>query len=235
MATSEVCTDAWQRNEQPKVWQEGIDTVYNHPLFSNQHNLDSIKSVLRKEYFFANAIGSVKFVGYDNDKNAAPKRLKSKKKAKKKVTKKKIAKKVTKKKATKKKAKKKATKKKATKKKVAKKKAKKKATKKKATKKKAAKKKTTKKKAAKKKTKRKPNAAFMRPLTPSAALAAVIGRSPIPRNQVVKKLWQYIKKHDLQDAKNRRNINADSKLKPVFGKNQVSMFEMTKIVSKHLK
>ena len=137
-----------------------------------------------------------------------------------------------KKKATRKKA----TKKKATKKKATKKVAKKKTTKKKATK-KAAKKATKKaatKKTAKKKTKRKPNAAFMRPLTPSAALAAVIGSKPIPRTQVVKKLWQYIKKNKLQDTKNRRNINADSKLRPVFGKNTVSMFEMTKIVSKHL-
>ncbi|MBK9037757.1 MAG: hypothetical protein IPL83_01135 [Bdellovibrionales bacterium] len=119
---------------------------------------------------------------------------------------------------------------------------KKKATKKKATK-KAAKKVTKKataktakatKKVAKAKTKRKPNPAFMRPLQPSAALAAVIGSGPIPRTQVVKKLWAYIKKHNLQDAKNKRNINADAKLKTVFGKNTVSMFEMTKIVSKHL-
>ncbi len=119
---------------------------------------------------------------------------------------------------------------------------KKKATKKKATK-KAAKKVTKKataktakatKKVAKVKTKRKPNPAFMRPLQPSAALAAVIGSGPIPRTQVVKKLWAYIKKHNLQDAKNKRNINADAKLKTVFGKNTVSMFEMTKIVSKHL-
>lgn len=100
-----------------------------------------------------------------------------------------------------------------------------------------AKKATTKKKVAKKtttKTKRKPNAAFMRPLTPSAALAAVIGAKAIPRTQVVKKLWQYIKSNGLQDSKNRRNINADMKLKPIFGKNTVSMFEMTKLVSKHL-
>jgi upstream activation factor subunit UAF30 len=75
----------------------------------------------------------------------------------------------------------------------------------------------------------------MKPLEPSAALAAVVGSKPLPRTQVVKKLWAYIKKNNLQDAKNRRNINADSKLKPVFGKAQVSMFEMTKIVSKHLK
>lgn len=84
-------------------------------------------------------------------------------------------------------------------------------------------------------TKRKPNASFMKPLTPSTALAAVIGATAIPRTQVVKKLWDYIKKNKLQDAKNRRNINADAKLKPVFGKATVSMFEMTKLVSKHLK
>lgn len=83
--------------------------------------------------------------------------------------------------------------------------------------------------------KRKPNAAFMKPLTPSALLAAVIGAAPVPRTEVVKKLWAYIKKFNLQDSKNRRNINADDKLKPIFGKNQVSMFEMTKLVSKHLK
>ena len=134
-------------------------------------------------------------------------------------------------------AKKKATKKvakKATKKKVAKKATKKKVAKK-ATKKKVAKK-ATKKVAKKAKTKRKPNAAFMRPLTPSKELAEIVGANPLPRTQVVKKLWEYIKKHNLQDAKNRRNINADAKLKPVFsGKKQVSMFEMTKLVSKHLK
>ncbi len=84
-------------------------------------------------------------------------------------------------------------------------------------------------------TKRKPNPAFMKPLTPSTSLAAVIGASPMPRTQVVKKLWDYIKKNKLQDAKNRRNINADDKLKALFGKATVSMFEMTKIVSKHLK
>lgn len=83
--------------------------------------------------------------------------------------------------------------------------------------------------------KRKPNAAFMKPLTPSSALAAIVGASPMPRTQVVKKMWDYIKKHGLQDAKNRRNINADDKLKPIFGKATVSMFEMTKLVSKHLK
>lgn len=165
---------------------------------------------------------------------AKKKKATKKKTAKKKTAKKKVAKKkVAKKKATKKKAtKKKATKKKAAKKKTAKKKTAKKATKKKATKKKAAKKKT---KAKKTKTKRKPNAAFMKPLTPSAELAAIVGSKPLPRTQVVKKLWVYIKKNDLQDSKNRRNINADANLKKVFGKNQVSMFEMTKLVSKHLK
>ena len=97
-------------------------------------------------------------------------------------------------------------------------------------------KKATKKKVAKKtKSKRKPNAAFMRPLTPSTALAAVVGAKAIPRTQVVKKLWQYIRTHDLQDSKNRRNINADDKLRPIFGKGTVSMFEMTKLVSKHLR
>ena len=83
--------------------------------------------------------------------------------------------------------------------------------------------------------KRKPNAAFMKPLTPSTMLAAVVGAAPLPRTEVVKKLWAYIKKNNLQDAKNRRNINADDKLKPIFGKGTVSMFEMTKLVSKHLK
>ena len=167
--------------------------------------------------------------------------------AKKKATKKKAAKKKVAKKATKKAAKKKTTKK-AAKKKVAKK-ATKKAAKKKTTKKaakkkvakkatkKAAKKKTTKKaakKKVKKKTKRKPNAAFMKPLVPSEKLAAVIGNKPVPRTQVVKKLWEYIKKNGLQDQKNRRNINADDKLKAVFGKGTVSMFEMNKLVNKHL-
>ena len=91
------------------------------------------------------------------------------------------------------------------------------------------------KKAAKKAAKRKPNAAFMKALTVSPALAAVIGSGPYPRTEVVKKLWVYIKKNNLQDAKNRRAINADDKLKPVFGgKGQVSMFDMTKLVSKHL-
>lgn len=84
------------------------------------------------------------------------------------------------------------------------------------------------------KTARKPNAAFMKPLKPSAELAAVIGAEPLPRTEVTKKIWEYIKKHDLQDAKNRRNINADAKLRPIFGKDQVSMFEMTKLISVHL-
>ena len=85
------------------------------------------------------------------------------------------------------------------------------------------------------KTARKPNAAFMKPLTPSATLAAVIGAEPAPRTEVTKKIWEYIKKHDLQDPANRRNINADDKLRPIFGKEQVSMFELTKLVSAHLK
>ena len=117
--------------------------------------------------------------------------------------------------------------------------AKKKATKKAAAKttKKAAPKKAAPKKAAPKKaaTKRKPNAAFMRALTPSTALAAIVGATPLPRTEVVKKLWAYIRKNGLQDNQNRRNINADDKLKPIFGKGTVSMFEMTKLVSKHLK
>ncbi|MGE0763785.1 MAG: SWIB/MDM2 domain-containing protein [Bdellovibrionales bacterium] len=96
-------------------------------------------------------------------------------------------------------------------------------------------KKATKKATKKAGTKRKPNMAFMKPLTPSSALAAIVGASPLPRTEVVKKLWAYIKKNKLQDAKNRRNINADAKLKPIFGKGTVSMFEMTKIVSKHLR
>jgi chromatin remodeling complex protein RSC6 len=90
---------------------------------------------------------------------------------------------------------------------------------------------------AKKKTSpRKPNAAFMRPVTPSDTLAEVVGSKPIPRTEVTKKLWAYIKKNGLQDKKNRRNINADAPLKAVFGgKGTVNMFEMTKLVSKHLK
>jgi chromatin remodeling complex protein RSC6 len=115
------------------------------------------------------------------------------------------------------------------------------AAKKKAAKKGAAKKATKKaapKKAAKKaapKKKRAANPAFMKPMKPSAALAVIVGDKPLPRSQVAKGLWVYIKKHKLQDAKNRRMINADAALKAVFGgKSSVSMFEMTKLVSKHL-
>ena len=135
----------------------------------------------------------------------------------------------TAKKATKKPAAKKAT-------------AKKPAAKKPAAKKPAAKKATAKKPAAKKAAakkpaaKRKPNAAFMKAMTPSAVLAAVIGATPMPRTEVTKKIWDYIKKNKLQDAVNRRLINADEKLRAVFGgKGKVSMFEMTKLVSNHLK
>jgi chromatin remodeling complex protein RSC6 len=101
----------------------------------------------------------------------------------------------------------------------------------------AAKKAPAKKPAAKKSTaKRKPNAAFMKPMTPSAMLAAVVGAMPMPRTDVTKKIWDYIKKNKLQDSINRRLINADEKLRAVFGgKKQVSMFEMTKLVSNHLK
>ena len=118
------------------------------------------------------------------------------------------------------------------------------ATKKKAAKKAAAKKSAVKKpaakkaakKVAKKKSARKPSAAFMKPLTPSAELAAVVGSKPLPRTEVVKKIWVYIKANKLQDSKNRRMINADAKLKSVFsGKGQVSMFDMAKHLSKHLK
>jgi upstream activation factor subunit UAF30 len=108
--------------------------------------------------------------------------------------------------------------------------------------KKAAKKKTVKRPAAKKKApakkaaKRKPNAAFMKPMQPSAQLALVVGSAPLPRTEVTKKLWGYIKRKGLQDAKERRMINADDALKPIFnGKAKVSMFDMTKLVNKHLK
>jgi chromatin remodeling complex protein RSC6 len=85
------------------------------------------------------------------------------------------------------------------------------------------------------KTKRKPNAAFMRPMKPDEARAAVVGAKPLPRTQITKKLWSYIKRNKLQDKVNRRNINADDKLRKVFnGKRTVSMFEMTKLVSKHI-
>ena len=82
--------------------------------------------------------------------------------------------------------------------------------------------------------KRKPNAAFMKPVQPSAALSEVVGSKPIPRTEVTKKLWAYIKRKGLQDKKNRRMIHADDALKPIFKKDQVNMFEMTKLVSKHL-
>ena len=102
--------------------------------------------------------------------------------------------------------------------------------------KKAAPKKAAKKAAPKKKTARKPNAAFMKAMTPSADLAAVVGAGALPRTEVTKKVWAYIKKNGLQDAKNKREINADDKLKKVFGgKGKVNMFEMTKLVNKHLK
>jgi upstream activation factor subunit UAF30 len=82
---------------------------------------------------------------------------------------------------------------------------------------------------------RKPNPAFMKPLTPSSQLAKIVGTSPLPRTEVTKKLWGYIKKNNLQDPSNKRNINADAALKPVFaGKSTVNMFEMTKLVAKHL-
>jgi upstream activation factor subunit UAF30 len=83
--------------------------------------------------------------------------------------------------------------------------------------------------------KRTPSAAFMKPMTPSSQLAAVVGSSPLPRTEVTKKLWAYIKRNGLQDSKNRRAINADEKLRPVFGgKSQVTMFDMTKLVNRHL-
>jgi upstream activation factor subunit UAF30 len=147
-----------------------------------------------------------------------------KKITKKKVTKKKVAKKVTKKKVIKKVAKKKVAKKKVAKKKVA--------------KKKVAKKATKKKVVAKAKDplpSRKNNEAFMKPLSPSKALSEIVGHEPIPRTEIVKRLWAYIKQHKLQDPSNKRNIMADSKLRKVFnGRKSVSMFEMTKLVANHL-
>ena len=118
------------------------------------------------------------------------------------------------------------------------------ATKKKSAKKKSAGKKSSAKKSSAKKrpgkkksaSKRVPSAAFMKPMTPSAQLAAVVGSNPMPRTEVTKKLWGYIKRKGLQDSKNRRMINADDNLRPVFGgSKQVSMFEMTRLVNKHLK
>lgn len=143
--------------------------------------------------------------------------------------------------AKKKATKKKATKKKATKKKATKKKAKKAAPKKKtASKRRAAPRKGQPRKAAAKakaaRKPRKPNPAFMKPMTPSAELGAVVGDRAMPRTEVTKKLWDYIKKNGLQDSENRRMINADDRLAPIFGgRKKVSMFEMTKLVSKHLK
>ena len=95
-------------------------------------------------------------------------------------------------------------------------------------------KKAAKKASPKKKSARKPNAAFMAPLTPSGQLGEVIGSKPLPRTEAVKKIWDYIKKNNLQDKANRRMINADEKLRPLFGKDQVSMFDLAKILSKHL-
>ena len=99
-------------------------------------------------------------------------------------------------------------------------------------------KRTTKKRTTKRKSsgkKRAPNPAFMRPMQPSSNLAAVIGSGAVPRTQVISKLWQYIKRHDLQDSKNRRAINADEKLRPLFGgRSQVTMFDLAKIANKNL-
>ncbi|RYZ26778.1 MAG: hypothetical protein EOO10_14605 [Chitinophagaceae bacterium] len=89
-------------------------------------------------------------------------------------------------------------------------------------------------KGAAKKSARKPNAAFMAPLTPNSALAEVIGNKPMPRTEIVKKVWDHIKKNGLQDQKNKRMINADAKLKPLFGKAQISMFELAKIVNDNI-
>jgi chromatin remodeling complex protein RSC6 len=115
------------------------------------------------------------------------------------------------------------------------KKAAKKASPKKAAPKKAAPKKAAKKAAPKKKSARKPNAAFMAPLTPAPALAAVIGDKPLPRTEIIKKIWEYIKKSGSQDKNNRRMINADAKTKALFGKNQISMFDLAKIVNNNVK
>ncbi len=154
-------------------------------------------------------------------KKPARKAAAKKSPAKKATTRKTTAKKIVKKAATKKPAAKKTVKKAVTKKAAVKKVVK-----------KAAPKKAAPKKVA---TKRKPNAAFMRPMTLSAELQAIVGAKPIPRTEVTKKLWVYIKKHDLQDPTNRRMIVADDKLKGIFGKKKlVSMFEMTKLVSKHM-
>jgi upstream activation factor subunit UAF30 len=163
-----------------------------------------------KELITLSLITPEDFMAKKTTKKAAPKKATAKKAAPKKAT----AKKAAPKKATAKKVATKTT-----------------------TKKVVAAKTTTKKVAApKKKTARKPNAAFMKPLNPSKELAEIVGAAPIPRTEVIKKVWQYIKKFNLQDSKNRRAINADEKLKAVFGgKKQVTMFEMTKLVSNHLK
>ena len=114
--------------------------------------------------------------------------------------------------------------------------AKKPAAKKPAAKKPAAKKPAVKKPAVKQKIKRKPNPSFMQPVQPNTTLGAVVGNKPLPRTQITKKIWAYIKKNNLQDTQNKRMINADEKLKAIFdGKKQVSMFEMTKLVNKHMK
>jgi chromatin remodeling complex protein RSC6 len=166
-------------------------------------------------------------------KKAAKKTAAKKSPAKKAPAKKPVAKKAPAKKAAAKKA---PAKKAPAKKPVAKKATAKKAPAKKAVAKKAVAKKAPAKKAAKKAPakKRTPNAAFMKPLTPSAALAAVVGSTPLARTEVVSKLWTYIKKHALQDKVNKRNINADDKLKAVFGKSQVTMFELASLIGKHL-
>lgn len=159
--------------------------------------------------------------------------------AKKRTTKKAAKRKTARKAAPKKKTKKAAMKKKAPAKKKTARKTVKKAAKKKVAKKTAAKKAAKKKAAPKKKiakVKRKPNPAFMKPLTPSEALSAIVGANALPRTEVTKKVWAYIKKHGLQDNVNRRMINADDNLKKVFGgKAKVDMFQMTKLVNKHLK
>ena len=105
-----------------------------------------------------------------------------------------------------------------------------------AAKKSGAKKSTAKRKSVKKASgkKRTPNAAFMKPMQPSSQLSAIVGSSPLPRTEITKKLWQYIKRKNLQDPKARRMINADENLRPIFKKDQVSMFDMTKLVNKHL-
>ena len=91
------------------------------------------------------------------------------------------------------------------------------------------------KKTAAKKSARKPNAAFMAPLQPDDTLAAVVGNKPLPRTEIVKKVWDHIKKNNLQDKNNRRMINADAKTRPLFGKDQISMFDLAKIVNDHVK